>query len=58
MSEQMSEMRKEVCCHHLLYLVPLFHLKEETREVRKVDQELHQEKLEAGKGEGMSDLHL
>ena len=56
--EEMREEGQKLCCHHLLYLVPLFHLKEETREIRKVDQELHQEKWEAGKGEGMADLHL
>ena len=42
----------------LFYLVPLFHLKDETRDIRKVDQELHQEKWKTGKGGRMADLHL
>ena len=56
--QEMREEDQKLNCRHLLDLVPLFHLKDETRDIRKVELELHQENWKTGKGERMADLHL
>ena len=56
--EEMREEDQKLNCRHLLELVPLFHLKDETRDIRKVDQELHQEKWKAGKGDHHTECGL